>query len=362
MLGMAFIRTSPRPGKSICTRAIRRRLTRRFSGETDNVTPPVIIRKTCCSDQALTNHNGVTSPSAPLLPVYGLGGGSARPQDYRAQSTRLLADAPHQVPGAFPARFTIRRTSLCRESQCGSGTIRCLTDIRQRLRNRGVGRRRRPASSGGDVGQGAWEEWKSSARRRLRMALPRGHHSSKQCGCRPQASETGTSTRTHGTVDHRRLVYRACADATQGRYIFADFSSGRIWVLQPDGQGGFINDELVDTPYNISAFGTDSAKELYFADYGNGRIRRIITSGGGTPDTIPASLAGTGCVLSGDQRQPAPGLVPYGVNASFWADGAAKTTYMALPTGATLDVEPSSGFAAVHGMCRRAASSSRFLT
>jgi len=132
-------------------------------------------------------------------------------------------------------------------------------------------------------------------------------------------------------------VYRGSAlSAVQGRYVFADFGSGRIWALEDDGQGGYSNDLLVDTPYNISAFAPGDDGELYFADYSNGRIRRLTEPAGGTADPVPSSLADTGCVDASDPSAPASGLIPYAVNAPFWSDGAVKDRYFAIPDGKTI--------------------------
>jgi len=55
--------------------------------------------------------------------------------------------------------------------------------------------------------------------------------------------------------------------------------------------------------------------------------------------TFPDRLSRTGCVDASDARVPAAGLVPYGVNAPLWSDGADKTRFVALPDGATADVD-----------------------
>jgi glucose/arabinose dehydrogenase len=71
-------------------------------------------------------------------------------------------------------------------------------------------------------------------------------------------------------------VYRGddLGDDYQGVYFFGDFGSGRIWGLFPDGDD-YERVSLLDSAYNISAFGEDRAGELYVVDYG-GAIYRII--------------------------------------------------------------------------------------
>lgn len=70
-------------------------------------------------------------------------------------------------------------------------------------------------------------------------------------------------------------VYRGPANAQlQGRYLYGDFCSGRIWALQRSGD--VWEQALLDqTPYSISAFGEDEAGRLYVADYPTGIIYRL---------------------------------------------------------------------------------------
>jgi len=69
-----------------------------------------------------------------------------------------------------------------------------------------------------------------------------------------------------------------------------------------------------------------------------GSIHRLTLSGTAPVDPIPSSLADTGCVDPSDPTQPAPGLVPYRLQAPFWSDGAVKDRWMALPDGTTVTV------------------------
>jgi glucose/arabinose dehydrogenase len=71
-------------------------------------------------------------------------------------------------------------------------------------------------------------------------------------------------------------VYRGTSiPGLRGRYIFADFASGRIWALTTDGVNPARSELLVDSPYQISTFGVDSQNELYVAAYGAGTIFRL---------------------------------------------------------------------------------------
>jgi hypothetical protein len=48
------------------------------------------------------------------------------------------------------------------------------------------------------------------------------------------------------------------------KYIYGDYGSGKVWALQYDGVAMPVNTLLSDTNLNISSFGIDENKELYF--------------------------------------------------------------------------------------------------
>jgi glucose/arabinose dehydrogenase len=59
-----------------------------------------------------------------------------------------------------------------------------------------------------------------------------------------------------------------------GKYIYADYGSGRIWALTYEGPGAVENVELANTNLNITTFGQDAERELYLATAG-GEIYRF---------------------------------------------------------------------------------------
>lgn len=141
-------------------------------------------------------------------------------------------------------------------------------------------------------------------------------------------------------------VYRGSdIPGLEGRYVFGDFQSGNIFALVPDGSGGFTTDLLVSSGSNNSAFGVDAQGELHVASFTSGRILRLVPSGGGGGNTIPSDLEDTGCAAPGDPAQPSSGLVPYGLQAPFWSDGAAKSRWLGIPDGTTIAIGSISGSA-----------------
>lgn len=69
-------------------------------------------------------------------------------------------------------------------------------------------------------------------------------------------------------------VYRGSAvPDLEGRYVFADYVSGRIWTASAGDDWAI--ELLMEAGFNISTFGEDGSGELYVADYGGGTIYRF---------------------------------------------------------------------------------------
>lgn len=68
-------------------------------------------------------------------------------------------------------------------------------------------------------------------------------------------------------------VYRgATLNSLEGLYIYSDFASGRIWALNTDGSSNTL---LVESGFNIAAFGTDNNNELYVCSF-DGQIYKMV--------------------------------------------------------------------------------------
>ncbi|MBR9978585.1 MAG: PQQ-dependent sugar dehydrogenase, partial [Bacteroidetes bacterium] len=70
-------------------------------------------------------------------------------------------------------------------------------------------------------------------------------------------------------------VYRASSvPEIEGKYIYADFVSGRIWALSYNGQDDVDNELLLNSNRNIASFGVDQHQELYLCAF-DGTIYRF---------------------------------------------------------------------------------------
>jgi len=69
------------------------------------------------------------------------------------------------------------------------------------------------------------------------------------------------------------FVYRGNAiPGIVGDYLYGDFISGVIWALTPDGAGGFVRRELIQSDLGLASFGQGSDGELYVVDYFGGGL------------------------------------------------------------------------------------------
>jgi glucose/arabinose dehydrogenase len=95
-------------------------------------------------------------------------------------------------------------------------------------------------------------------------------------------------------------VYRGSLfSGAVGRYIYGDFNSGMMWMLDYDGVNPPSNTLLADTDLLISSFGVDESQELYFCSWLPGEVYKLTQIPTGIGDTPPAPI-------SLDQNVPNP--------------------------------------------------------
>lgn len=84
--------------------------------------------------------------------------------------------------------------------------------------------------------------------------------------------------RSEGTTVVGGYVYRGTAIPNlAGAYLYADFGSGRLWMLRYDGRAVSDQRLLLETGKQIASFGEDEQRELYLADIG-GEIFKIVSA------------------------------------------------------------------------------------
>jgi putative heme-binding domain-containing protein len=119
-----------------------------------------------------------------------------------------------------------------------------------------------------------------------------------------------------------------------GAYICGDWVTRKLWATKFDGDQIVWHREIAQGTQRIVAFGEDRDGELYFLDYDEaGKIYRLAPNPAATqkPTDFPRRLSETGLFTSVPDGTPAPGVVPFSVNAEQWADHAAAERFLALP-------------------------------
>jgi len=323
------------------------RLESRDNGQTLDATSAVELIRLA---QPYGNHNGgqiTFGPDGYLYIHFGDGGSGGDPGD-RAQDTtnlfgailRIDVDgaAPYEIPPDNP--FADQAT-LC---NTGSSAQACPEIYAWGLRN--AWRWSFDEATGrlwlGDVGQNAWEEIDLIERGgNYGWRCREGAHDFNTSGTCPAGLIDPVIEYDHGVGNSVTggYVYRGSAiPELAGRYVFGDFSQGKLFASVDDGKGGYGFETLLDTSFLISSFAKEASGEILLLNYGGGDIHRVIQAGGSEVNPIPDKLSETGCVLASDPAVPAAGLIPYDVNAPFWSDGAAKERWYAIPDGTAIGV------------------------
>lgn len=320
---------------------------------TDDTTLPAsyVEERLLTIDQPFTNHNGgdiAFGPDGLLYYSMGDGGSGGDPNDYGQNTTSLLGTIIRiAVTGvAFPSPgYTIPATNpFSGNTKCGPGTNAndCPEIFAWGLRN--PWRMSFDSANGtlwtGDVGQGTREEVDI-----VRVGENYGWR------CREGTVEFNTtgcpaSGFTEPVFDYGRangdrsitggFVYRSSAiPELVGKYLFADFASGRVWSLE-NQSGNYVREELASTSA-VAGLSQGNDGDVYVLDIGGGRIRHFESAGGTLNDNVADSLADTGCFDAADPATPTGGLIPYQPVAQFWSDGADKARWVALPNGTTIN-------------------------
>jgi len=144
------------------------------------------------------------------------------------------------------------------------------------------------------------------------------------------------------------LVYRGKAiPSFVGSYVFGDAITGELRALVFDPTTGDPKSVLLN-PQGPTGFWTgfneDDAGELYALALVENAMHKLVPSPGAPVDTFPDRLSKTACVDPSDPKKVASGLVPFGVNAQLWSDGATKDRFVALPDNAKITVKPDGDF------------------
>ena len=148
----------------------------------------------------------------------------------------------------------------------------------------------------GDVGQGAREEvdiiesGKNYGWNTMEGTLC--HDPSSNCPMNDREMPVWEYNRSLGRSITGGYVYRgARVPELVGKYIYADFESGRVWALEYDGSQATGVDEINQVSFGITSFGVNADNDLYMAGFG-GRLYRFVATASTDVETEQPSQIG----------------------------------------------------------------------
>jgi putative heme-binding domain-containing protein len=191
----------------------------------------------------------------------------------------------------------------------------------------------------GDVG---WELWEMVYRvhkgDNFGWSLYEGRqpvHTERIRGPTPIVPPTVEIPHTEGASVTGGYVYRGKKfPELVGTYIFGDWETRRIWGVNADGDDPGAKREIMDPTVRVVDFCEDIDGEIYLLDYDAGTIHAIAENPLPTEQyPFPRRISETGIleVASVAKLQPAPGVVPYSINAEQWSDSATAERLMGVP-------------------------------
>ena len=126
----------------------------------------------------------------------------------------------------------------------------------------------------------------------------------------------------------------------RGTHLYGDFDTGKFWGFRYANGKVVDHRELADTTVRIVGFGEDNKGEFYVLDHTAGTIHQLVPNPAENLSSVfPRRLSETGLFASVPALTPAPGVLPYSINADPWADHAISERLVAVP--GSLTVKPS---------------------
>jgi putative heme-binding domain-containing protein len=123
-----------------------------------------------------------------------------------------------------------------------------------------------------------------------------------------------------------------------GSYICGDWMTCKVWSTRFEGERVVSHKEIAQGRMRIIAFGEDNDGELYILGYGDndGIYRLVPNSATDSAAKFPRKLIATGLFASVAQHTPAPGVLPYTIQAAAWMDHAEAERLVALDNVSTV--------------------------
>lgn len=117
-----------------------------------------------------------------------------------------------------------------------------------------------------------------------------------------------------------------------GHHVYSDYDTGKFWAFRFENGKVLEHRELADTTHRVVGFGEDNNGEMYFLDHVAGSIHQLVRNPQEDRSaTFPRKLSETGLFATVTSLTPAPGVIPYSINAEPWADHAVSERVVAIP-------------------------------
>ncbi len=122
----------------------------------------------------------------------------------------------------------------------------------------------------------------------------------------------------------------------RGAYLYGDWETGKFWALRSEGDRLLSNDELCDTTLKPVSFAEDPDGELLILDYSGGIYQFTPSAAPPANLVFPRNLSESGLFADVASLKPAPGVVPYRINAEMWSDFATVERWVGVPGSDTI--------------------------
>jgi uncharacterized repeat protein (TIGR03806 family) len=194
----------------------------------------------------------------------------------------------------------------------------------------------------GDIGQDAWEMIIIAQRGgNYGWSFTEGSHAfqlQRQRGPTPFVPPAIEHSHSEARSITGGIVYRGSKlPKLRGAYIYGDYGTGRIWGARYHNGRIEWNELIADTPHQMLGFGEDASGEMFYADYGGGIYELEPAPPPANTNSFPRRLSETGLFASLRGHRVQPGVIPYSVNAPYWADGAHMERFIALPGESSIE-------------------------
>ena len=204
----------------------------------------------------------------------------------------------------------------------------------------------------GDVGQGNWEEIDrhpaaAAAGNNYQWSCLEGTHAFNTSRTCSQGISTGPITE----YDHSQgdcsvtggYLYRgASISSLVGSYVYADYCSGRIWMLQQSGST-WNSSPLLDTTLNVASFAEDRLGEVYVIDITGGVVYRMLDGSAPTATPTRTSTPQPATSTPTPTQTPPPASTSTPTPTRTATPVPATSTATATPTSTPVGGPPQSG-------------------